>query len=107
LLKITSPPLRLDSQVKYAVLARGQADIYLRLLPTHAAQTNERKENIWDHATGHILLQEAGGTITDMHGLALDFTHGTKLAQNRGVVASSGRQNLHDHLLKAIAEVSS
>jgi 3'-phosphoadenosine 5'-phosphosulfate (PAPS) 3'-phosphatase len=32
---ITAPPIRMDSQAKYAVVARGEADIYLRL-PTRA-----------------------------------------------------------------------
>ena len=30
-LDISRPPLRMDSQVKYGVMARGEADIYLRL----------------------------------------------------------------------------
>ncbi len=30
-LDISRPPLRMDSQVKYGVMARGDADIYLRL----------------------------------------------------------------------------
>ncbi|MGQ0592057.1 MAG: inositol monophosphatase family protein, partial [Gammaproteobacteria bacterium] len=48
-------PARLDSQCKYAVVARGQADAYLRL-PTRA----DYVENIWDHAAGMLVAAEAG-----------------------------------------------
>ena len=44
-LGITSHPVRLDSQAKYATIARGEADIYLRL-PTR----KDYQERIWDHA---------------------------------------------------------
>ena len=42
-LGITSDPVRLDSQAKYAVVGRGEADIYLRL-PTRA----DYNEKIWE-----------------------------------------------------------
>lgn len=47
LLGMTGDPVRLDSQAKYAVVARGEADIYLRL-PTRKGY----REKIWDHAGG-------------------------------------------------------
>ena len=48
-LGITAAPLRMDSQAKYAVVARGEAEIYLRL-PTRA----DYREKIWDHAAGAL-----------------------------------------------------
>ena len=83
-LGITRPPLRLDSQAKYAVVARGEADIYLRL-PTRA----DYREKIWDHAAGALLVSEAGGIVTDINGKTLDFTHGPGLLQNQGVIAAN------------------
>ena len=94
-LGISQTPLRLDSQAKYAVVARGEADAYLRL-PT----SETYRECIWDHAGGVIVVEEAGGTVTDIDGSPLDFTHGRKLEQNRGVVVSNGV--LHAELLEAI-----
>lgn len=41
-LGITNPPVKMDSQAKYATIARGVADIYLRL-PVSA----EYEEKIW------------------------------------------------------------
>jgi len=81
----TRKPVRLDSQAKYAVIARGEASAYLRL------QTDPNyRQKAWDHAAGCILLEEAGGAITDANGRPLDFTCGAKLEKNNGVVASNG-----------------
>ncbi|MCC7122911.1 MAG: 3'(2'),5'-bisphosphate nucleotidase [Gammaproteobacteria bacterium] len=77
-------PARLDSQAKYAVVARGQADAYLRL-PTSYGYV----EKIWDHAAGKIVAEEAGAIVTDIEGKPLDFAHGATLTQNRGVVCAT------------------
>jgi 3'(2'), 5'-bisphosphate nucleotidase len=95
-LGVTSPPCRIDSQCKYAVLARGQASIYLRL-PTRPGY----EEKIWDHAAGSIVIEEAGGRVTDIAGAPLDFSLGHTLANNRGVIATNRR--LHDRVLVAVA----
>ena len=97
-LGITAEPVRLDSQAKYAVVARGEADIYLRL-PTRPGYV----EKIWDHAAGALVVTEAGGTVTDINGNSLDFSHGAKLVENRGVIVSNGP--LHDQVLDALNAV--
>jgi HAL2 family 3'(2'),5'-bisphosphate nucleotidase len=84
-LGITAPAVRLDSQAKYGVVARGQAELYLRL-PTRPGYV----EKIWDHAAGTLVVQEAGGTVTDVDGRPLDFGQGRGLQRNRGVVVSHG-----------------
>jgi 3'(2'), 5'-bisphosphate nucleotidase len=94
-LGISAPPLRMDSQAKYAVVARGEADLYLRL-PTSL----DYRESIWDHAAGALIVSEAGGTVTDIRGRPLEFNHGWKLAANRGVIVSNGR--IHDRVIEAI-----
>ena len=95
-LNITAPPERLDSQAKYAVVARGSAEIYLRL-PTRA----DYREKIWDHAAGVLVVEEAGGRATDVAGRPLEFTHGSELTNNRGIVATNGL--LHDAVLETLA----
>jgi HAL2 family 3'(2'),5'-bisphosphate nucleotidase len=84
-LGITAPPVRLDSQAKYGVVARGDAELYLRL-PTRP----DYCEKVWDHAAGALVVQEAGGTVTDVDGRPLDFGRGRELSGNRGVVVSHG-----------------
>ncbi|MCH9683998.1 MAG: 3'(2'),5'-bisphosphate nucleotidase [Deltaproteobacteria bacterium] len=97
-LGIEADPVRLDSQAKYGVVARGDAELYLRL-PTRP----DYDEKIWDHAAGCVVVQEAGGRVTDALGAPLDFSRGRTLSANRGVVASN--DVLHDSVLKALAHV--
>ena len=96
-LGITTDPVRIDSQAKYAMVARGEAEIYLRL-PRPGTDYTER---IWDHAAGALIVEAAGGTVTDMHGEPLDFTHGRLLKANTGVVATNGP--VHDDVIDALA----
>ena len=97
ILGITSPSYRIDSQCKYAVVARGDASIYLRLTRP------DYYSCIWDHAAGVAVIQEAGGKVTDIHGKALDFSLGRKLFENSGVIATNG--HLHDAVLDAIQQI--
>ncbi len=98
LLGITAEPFRIDSQCKYAAGAEGDASIYLRL-PTK----QDYREKIWDHAAGKLVVEEAGGRVTDVDGRPLDFRTGRTLAANRGVVATSG--SIHDEVVAAIRQV--
>lgn len=95
---ITQPSLRMDSQAKYGIVARGDAALYLRL-PSPKAP--EYRENIWDHAAGSLIVEEAGGRVTDMHGQPLDFAGGRKMLHNRGVIVSNGL--LHAAVIKTLA----
>lgn len=95
-LGITEEPVRVDSQCKYAIVGQGLAQIYLRL-PTRA----DYREKIWDHAAGLIVVEEAGGRVTDVRGHDLDFGHGRQLENNSGVIATNGP--IHDKVLEAVA----
>ncbi len=97
LLGLGQAPLRMDSQAKYAAVARGEAAIYLRL-PT----SDTYRERIWDHAAGWLIVREAGGEVTDIHGDSFDFSSGRVLERNQGVVASAGG-TLHAEVLRAVA----
>ena len=94
---IIEPPIRMDSQVKYGVLARGEASVYIRL-PNPA--TPDYRECIWDHAAGLIVVEEAGGVVTDVDGRTLDFSQGRRMTTNRGILATNGE--LHPQLLDCI-----
>jgi len=97
-LAITAQPARLDSQTKYAVVARGEAEAYLRL-----PRDTKYREKIWDHAAGLLVVTEAGGRVTDIFGRDLDFSQGYRLENNRGVVATN--TPVHDDVLGAIKEL--
>jgi 3'(2'), 5'-bisphosphate nucleotidase len=93
-------PILMDSQAKYALLAAGEGDLLFRLL---AADKPAYRETIWDQAAGSLVVEEAGGRITDLEGKPLDFSHGRTLARNRGVVASNDL--LHEVALEAIRRI--
>ena len=96
-LNISRPSVRMDSQAKYGILARGEVTLYLRV-PSPAEPGY--KENIWDHAAGSIIAEEAGGKVTDVLGRLLDFSSGIKMIKNDGILVSNGV--LHDVVLKAL-----
>ncbi len=99
-LGITAEPERMDSQAKYAAVACGEADLYLRL-PTRPGYV----EKVWDHAAGLIVIEQAGGRVTDIDGQPLDFTQGRGLSKNRGVIASSNEGDLHERAVEAVKGV--
>ena len=97
---ITEPPIRMDSQCKYALVAQGQAAAYLRLTKSGYV------EKIWDHAAGAIIITEAGGMLTDLYGKSLDFSKGRTLSSNKGIIASCGGA-LHQELIAAYSQTDS
>lgn len=94
-LGISAPPYRVDGQTKYAIVARGEASVYLRL-PTRAGY----REKLWDHAAGSLLIEEAGGRVSHVDGSPLDFRAGRTLPNPSGIVVTNGA--LHCSVLTAI-----
>ena len=99
-LDIQAEPVRMDSQAKYALLAAGEGDLLLRLL---SLSQPDYREKIWDQAAGSVVLEEAGGRISDLDGKPLDFSTGRKLTNNRGILASNAK--LHTQALKALKAI--
>ncbi len=87
--------VRLDSQAKYVVVARGQADAYLRI-----PRKRDYAEKIWDHAAGSLIAAEAGATVTDAEGRPLDWSAGSELTRNRGILCAP--PHWHARLLDAL-----
>jgi len=61
------------------------------------------REKIWDHAAGVLVVTEAGGKVTDVHGNPLDFTLGYRLENNSGVVVTNG--HLHKNIIEALGDL--
>ena len=96
-LGLLNAPERLDSCAKYGVLARGEAELYLRFPPVGYA------EKIWDHAAGGILVEEAGFIVSDCAGQPLDYSKGrTFTSMKGGIVAAPPAA--HEALLAAVAQ---
>jgi 3'(2'), 5'-bisphosphate nucleotidase len=96
-LGITAEPVRLDSQTKYAMVARGDASIYLRV------PRGDYRENIWDHAAGMLVVEEAGGRVSDVEGKPFDITTGQRMTNNRGAVVTA--KGIHDEVVAAVRSV--
>jgi 3'(2'), 5'-bisphosphate nucleotidase len=96
-LGITREPLRLDSQTKYAIVARGDASIYLRV------PRGDYRENVWDHAAGYLIVTEAGGRVSDVDGRPFDWTTGRRMTRNRGAVVTAA--SIHDEVVAAVRSV--
>jgi len=99
-LKIQADPVPLDSQAKYALLAAGVGDVNLRLL---SPARPDYREKVWDQAAGSIVVEEAGGRVSDLEGKPLDFSRGRTLAANRGVLATNGY--LHESILAGLKQI--
>lgn len=74
---------------KLALVAAGEADATFTLVP----------KNEWDICAGALLIEEAGGQVTDSEGRPIIFNRRETLL--RGVVASNGF--LHQQILELIA----
>nr|GEU77890.1 PAP-specific phosphatase HAL2-like [Tanacetum cinerariifolium] len=95
-LGLRKQPLRVYSMVKYAAIARGDAEIYMKFAKAGY------KEKVWDHAAGVVIVEEAGGVVTDAGGRPLDFSKGVYLeGLDRGIVACSGVK-LHEKIIGAV-----
>jgi 3'(2'), 5'-bisphosphate nucleotidase len=98
-LGVLAPPLLMDSQAKHVIIAAGASDLLIRVPPYPGFH-----DAVWDQAPGSLLIEEAGGRITDLAGTPLDFTTGRHLLRNTGMLASNGL--LHTAALEAIRRVS-
>ncbi|XP_047147900.1 PAP-specific phosphatase HAL2-like [Vigna umbellata] len=93
---LSNQPLRVYNMMKYAAIACGHAEVFMKFARAGY------KEKIWDHAAGAIIIQEAGGMVTDAKGNPLDFSEGLNLESlDRGIVACAGT-TLHEKIIDAV-----
>jgi 3'(2'), 5'-bisphosphate nucleotidase len=79
--------------VKLALVARGEVDLYVN---------DYTQFHDWDIAAGHLLVTEAGGVVTGLHGEELQY--GLPEAWQRfGLLASNG--HVHAEALKRLENV--
>lgn len=74
--------ISLDSQCKYALVADGRADAFMRV-----PSAKGRSETAWDHVAGLVICAEAGAFAGDLDGAAVRCAHGPDLTRSRGVLA--------------------
>lgn len=79
--------------LKIGIIARGDRDLYVN---------PSSKCKAWDTCAPAALLQEAGGTLSDIHGDPLDYRD-PDIAHRRGLLASNGR--VHAAVVAKLAEL--
>jgi 3'(2'), 5'-bisphosphate nucleotidase len=80
--------------IKLAMVARGEVDLYVN---------DYTAFHDWDICAGHILVEEAGGTVTGLHGQQLHY--GTPGAWQRlGLLGSNGL--VHAEALERLKDVT-
>lgn len=70
----------MGSSLKFCLIAEGAADIYPRTGPTME----------WDTAAAHCIVEEAGGTVTDLEGKPL--TYNKPVLLNPGFVVNGAQR---------------
>ena len=88
--------LPVDSQVKYAFVANGTADVYIRY------PNKSRKEKIWDHAAGSLIVRESGGKVTDLSGKELKFI--TDELDIDKLILCCSNVNIHSQIISVLQE---
>ncbi len=87
--------VKMDAQCKYALVAGGDADAYLRV-----PNSDGRLESVWDHAAGAAIVECAGGRVCDFDGREFCFSQGRTFERNRGVAAAT--KEVYDKVMEAI-----
>ncbi|KAF2662286.1 carbohydrate phosphatase [Lophiostoma macrostomum CBS 122681] len=89
-----------SQQMKYAALALGATDVLVRL-----PKDRDRFSYLWDHAGGHLLVQEAGGVIKDLDGGDIDYGQGRKILGDRNFGMVATMPSAFNGIMQAVTEV--
>lgn len=76
----------MGSAIKFAYLAAGKADMYLRLGPTSE----------WDTAAGQCIVEEAGGIVTDLSQNILSYNQKDSILNPAFLAAAQPLQSSHN-----------
>lgn len=87
---------RMDSQVKFALTARGDAHVYPRVSPHDQA--------IWDILPGALLVEAAGGRVTDAAGRPVDYSRGRTIGSRVVLASAPGAGAMHAAMVAALAK---
>ncbi|MCM8775632.1 MAG: inositol monophosphatase family protein [Candidatus Omnitrophica bacterium] len=101
-LGIKPPAILMDSQAKHGVVAAGAADL---LFYFNSPNPADPWIKIWDQASGALIVEEAGGRVSDLQGRPLNFSKGYSLRENCGVLVTNG--HLHDVVLRGLQKFCS
>ncbi len=79
--------VHMSSSIKFGVIAQGLADLYVRYGPTME----------WDTASGHAILNAAGGALTLLNGDDKTYGYASRGYHNEAFVAWGSRDTAHEY----------
>ncbi|KAF2809624.1 carbohydrate phosphatase [Mytilinidion resinicola] len=88
-----------SQQMKYVALSLGAVDVMLRI-----PKTKDRFTQVWDHAGGQLIFQEAGGKIRDLNGGTIDLAQGRKIQGERNFGMIATRPGYWEKISEAMKE---
>jgi 3'(2'), 5'-bisphosphate nucleotidase len=74
--------IQIDSMAKFCMIADGSADLYIKPM-------NKSRSYAWDFLPGILLVQEAGGIVSDLHGNKITFKNDKCIVSQPGLIASN------------------
>ncbi len=86
--------IQIDSMVKFCMVADGTADLYVKPM-------NPSRSFVWDFLPGILLVQEAGGTVTDLRGNSIEFNDDKCILTTPGLIASNSI--IHSDIIAKLA----
>jgi len=86
-----------SSHMRYIALAAGGGNISVAI-----PKSKDKKSWIWDHAGGHLILEESGAIVTDLNGKEIDFGAGRFLGANYGRIVAP--LSMHKELLLMVGQ---
>jgi len=86
--------LRIDSQVKFAAVARGDVQVYFRFTGFDICT--------WDVLPGYVVITEAGGRVTDKRGRPITLNAGRTIRGTSVITTGPGLAHVHDRILSLI-----
>ena len=88
--------IQMDSMAKFCMVADGTADLYIKPM-------DENRSFSWDFLPGILIVNEAGGIVSDLKGNNIKFNNEKCIITAPGLVASNGF--LHEEILKYLKDI--
>lgn len=85
---------QMNSAIKFAVIASGSADVYVRFGPTSE----------WDTAAGQCILEAAGGAVVDFNGQPLQYNAKSSLINPSFIVM--GDRSRSEEYINSIRKIA-
>jgi 3'(2'), 5'-bisphosphate nucleotidase len=85
--------VQIDSMAKFCMVADSSAELYIKPM-------SKNRSFIWDFLPGDLLVNEAGGKVTDLNGYPPKYINNKCVISAPGLVVSNGK--FHEEIIETI-----